>query len=93
MESASQSRSLGFPGKVSAVQNDLKRRFLSQNQDFCAIEQPNLRSLGSLLAGLLSGGEAWCEERPLSAAGGGAAIKGVESGKNVILADFGLWSW
>ena len=25
MESASQSRSLGFPGKVSAVQNDLKK--------------------------------------------------------------------
>ena len=36
MESASQSRSLGFPGKVSAVQNDLKKAlFLTKSGLLC----------------------------------------------------------
>jgi hypothetical protein len=40
------------------------------------MKQPNLGSLGSLLAGLLSGGEAWCEERLGCAGERVAVIKG-----------------
>lgn len=63
--------------------------FHSQNQDFGAVFEPDLGSLGDLLAPVLSGGGYWCEERLLGVTEAVGAINRGFSAKNWILADFG----
>ena len=46
----------------------------SQNRDFGAVFQPDLGSLGELLAPVLSGGVEWCEERLPGVSGVDGAI-------------------
>lgn len=63
--------------------------FHSQNQDFGAVFQPDLGSLGELLAPVLSVGVEWCEERLPGVLEVVWAINRGFLAKNWILADFG----